>query len=318
MSNENNNLKIVFLSISAFLSIVLLVSGVLLLRQLDTLLGRNNDVDDYYYDDYYVVVEPTSPEEERTIEELPPSDGYTLRRNPTEYQLELFDLLVNTHNQFNDSGSDVDLQDYAEAIVRNFVADFFTLSNKNSRTDIGGLQFISEGITDNFRTSAIDDFYLYLNQYLTIFGSESLPTVVSTEILDTQFGTQIIEIEDDDDDIEEYNQFGYYGYEEEIPGEEVRTIIIDVSWSYANSTLLYINEFQTEAQFVLIEIEDEGVRIFQIEVAEEECEEYDYWGNCISVEECEEYDYWGNCISVEECEEYDYWGNCIIDPYNSG
>ena len=327
MSSENHELKKIILTISAFLAIVLLVSGLLLRHQMSGILGSNNEEVEQQ-----IPVEDedeVNEEEARVIAELPPSDGYTLRRNPTEYQIELFGRLVNAHDQFEETASDEDLKDYASAIVQNFVADFFTLSNKNSRTDIGGMQFFSEDIADNFRTAAIDDFYLYLNQHLEIFERESLPTVESTTILNVDFDTRIIEMEEDeyeeDEECEEYDYWGYciepYSYyaEEEIPGEEVRAIVVDIEWSYASSPLRYISEFQTEARFVLLEVEDEGVRIFQIEIVEEECLEYDYWGNCITdaaEEECLEFDYLGNCITdvaEEECIEFDYWGNCITD-----
>ena len=265
MSNESNGLKKILLSISAILGIGLLVSGLLLLHQMYEILGQN-DVEE-------VVDEPSSVEE-RSIEELPEFDGYTLRRNPTEYQLELFDLLVYAHAQFYETESDEDLMDYASAIVRNFVADFFTLSNKNTRTDVGGLQFFSEDIVDNFRNLAIDEFYLYLNQYIEKFGSEPLPTVASTTILNVEFERRIIGTEDEDeDDHEAYTPLGYLDYEEEIRGEEVRTIIVDIEWSYANSTLPYIDEFQTEARFILVEHE-ESVRIYMIELPEIDYDSY--------------------------------------------
>jgi len=298
VSNMNKKIRKILLSASAILGIVLLVGGLLLMNQMNAMLRDNNGEDDYTE-----VEETLPPEVERVIEELPPSDGYELRRNPTEYQLELFERLVNSHDQFHDTGTDEDLKDYAVTIAQNFVADFFTLSNKHSRTDVGGLQFFSDEVVDNFRNSAIDEFYLYLNQYLEIFGSESLPTVASTTLLSAEFEYRTIAIEDEEEeDSEEYASFGYYDFleEEEELGEQVRALVIDVEWSYANSTLMYIDEFQTEARFVLIEVEDEGVRIFQIEMPEEECLEYDYWGNCIIPEECEEYDYWGNCISPAE------------------
>lgn len=299
VSDEKNKFRFL-LRISAILCIAFLISGDLLLRQLDAVLGFNN-VDE-------------QPPEEEIIGVLPESNGYTLRRNPTEYQIELFELLVNTHDQFYETGSDEDLKDYASAIVQNFVADFFTLSNKNSRPDVGGLQFFSEEVMDNFKSLAIDEFYLYLNQHLEIFGSESLPTVASTTILSAEFDVIFIETEDEDngdgDDNEEHTSVGYLGYgeEEEILGEEVRSIIIDIEWTYVNSTLPYIDEFQTEARFLLIEVEDEGVRIFQIGIIEEKCEQYDYFGNCL--DDCNEIDYWGNCLDY--CEELDAWGSCII------
>ena len=264
MVSQNKKFKKTLLVISAILGVILLVSGAVLLLRINTPTGSDN-----------VEVEepPRTPEEQRIIEQLPESDGYTLRRNPTEYQIGLFELLVNAHDQFYETESDEDLKNYASAIARNFVADFFTLSNKSSRTDVGGLQFFSEDLVDNFRNFAVDEFYLYLNQYIRIFGNESLPTVESTTILNVEFGTRIIEIEDENNADGEEDSFGYgYGYtygndllEEEIRGEEIRTIIVDIEWSYASSTLQFINEFQTAARLILIERE-EGVRIYIIEV----------------------------------------------------
>ena len=254
MDKENNNK--ILLYISAILGSAFLVSGGLLLRQMETFLGRYNIVG---------MLEERPPVAQ--VYELPLPDGYTLRRNPTEHQIELFELLVNTHDLFNETGLDEDLEKYASAIVRNFVADFFTLSNKNSRQDVGGLQFFSEEIVDNFRNYAIDQFYLYLNQHIAAFGSESLPTVVSTTIKNVDFGIRVIEIEDEDD----VNESIAIDHESVILEEEIRIIIIDAEWSYANSTLWYIDEFQTSARFVLVPSE-EDVKIYVIEVTENENE----------------------------------------------
>jgi len=238
------------LYISAILGVALLVGGVLLLSQIDTILGRNAEVVDEL---------PERPlVEQPPIDELPESEGYILRRNATEYQMELFDLLINAHDQFYANKSDENLRNYASAVVRNFVADFFTFSNKNSRSDVGGLQFFSEDVVDNFRSFAIDEFYLYLNQYIEMFGSESLPAVESTTILKIEFDTRIIEIEDENSELDD---------EDALLEKEVRTIIIDIEWSYGNTTLSYIDEFQTSARFVLVEHE-ESVRIYIVELIE--------------------------------------------------
>jgi hypothetical protein len=234
--------------------VALLVGGVLLLAQVDTVLGRNPVEND-------IVTELPSDEGERVIPELPESNGYTLRRQATAYQIELFELLVNAHDQFYETASDEDLKNYASAIVRNFVADFFTLSNKNSRSDVGGLQFFSEDVVDNFRNVAVDEFYLYLNRYIETFGSESLPTVSSTIILgEVEFDYLMIEVEGESNEISDEREGTRLK-------EEVRTIIIDIEWTYEATTLPYIDRFQTLARFVLVEHE-ESVRIYVIELTE--------------------------------------------------
>ena len=269
MSNGSKKFKRFLLHISLLLGITLLVSGAMLLTEIDEVLGRNrNNTEE--------TEEPRTTEEQAIIDELPPSE-YTLRRNSTEYQIELFEILALAHNQFYETESDTDLEDYATAMVRNFVADFFTLSNKNSRADVGGMQFFSEDLEDDFRRYAIDTFYLYLNQHIEMFGRESLPTVESTTILSVRFEPRMIEIEEENGEASEgHNPLGYEGPQ----GEEVRTIVIEIEWSYANSTLQDIDQFQTSARFVLMEVEDEGLRIFLIEPIEESCE-YDMLGQCI-------------------------------------
>lgn len=264
MSNKGNIFKKILLHISLLLGIVLLVSGFLLRAEINEVLGRN-DVEE--------TEEPQAPEVQARIDELPPTE-YVLRRNPTEYQIELFEILAYAHDQFYETESDADLKDYAAAIVRNFVADFYTLSNKSSRTDVGGIQFFSEDIEDNFRSYAIDTFYLYLNQHIEMFGSESLPTVSSTTILSVEFGYRMVEIDEEEDNDDSF------GYGELPREEEVRTIVVEIEWTYATSTLQDIEEFQTSARFILMEVEDEGLRIFLIGPIEEPCE-YDMWGNCI-------------------------------------
>ena len=261
MSSTDNKFKKVLLDISIILGISFLAASVLLFLQIDTILGRNTGVNIEEW-------EPT-PEEQRIIDELPESDGYTLRRHPTEYQIRLFETLVHAHNQFYETESDVDLKNYATAIARNFVADFFTFSNKSSRTDVGGLQFLSEDLVADFRVFAVDEFYLYLNQYIEMFGREALPSVDSTTILRVEFEYRFIEAEEEDelDNEPVFDMFGQLI----LPGEDVRTIVVDVEWSYTLTTLPNINEFQTTARLILLETED-GVRVYAIEQIVDEME----------------------------------------------
>ena len=252
-SNKSNQVKGVLLRISVIFLVTLLVSGGLFALQIGTVFGRNNEEE---------VVENSAPAKRRIIDELPDSAGYTLRSNSTEYQLELFDLLVNAHNQYFETNSDEDLKNYAAAIVRNFIADFFTLSNKKIRPDVGGLQFFSEEVVDNFRNFAIDEFYLYLNQYIEMFGSESLPTVTATRILNIEFGTLMIDAEGYNNEIN--GEHTLFSNEDRLM-EENKTIIIDVEWEYADSTLPYIDEFQTEARFTVVS-DEKKVKIFVIEL----------------------------------------------------
>jgi len=264
MDYKNDRFKKFLLSLSAISLLAFLASSILFLLRMDEVLGGNNQ-------DLLDLEVTRPPEEQQIIDALPDSVTYELRRNATEYQIELFDLLIHAHDAFSETGSNVRIEAYASAIVRNFIADFFTLSNKNSRSDVGGLQFFSDELVDDFRSFAIDDFYLYLNQHIDTFGQDALPTVNSTMILDVRFEPRMIDIEEDED-IEDFDPNTIvYDFMGEVIGREIMTIVIDAEWRYEPSSLLQINQFQTSARFILVHYEDE-IRLYSIEQIIEEDE----------------------------------------------
>lgn len=264
MRFDKNKLKKIYLETSVLLGFSFLLIAVLLVLQLHTLIGQTfsgTDEDD----------EPASvptPSIRVEIAERSDTIGYHLCRNSTEHQIELFELLVLAHDQFNETRSDIDLKRYATIISRNFVADFFTLSNKNSRSDVGGLQFVSEDLIDEFKSFAIDTFYLHLNQHIEAFGSHVLPTVATTTVLSSSFEFREFEIENDEDKVDETTTATASFYEQEPSTEEIRVIVIDIEWTFEASRLLHLNDFQTSARFVLLE-DESGVRIHAIELIEE-------------------------------------------------
>ena len=229
------------LRLSIVLGVSFLISFVLLIFQASELFGFMERSSTPPSNDHY---------------ESPTLEGYHLRMNATDYQTELFSMLITAHNEFNDVGNDATLLTYASVITQNFVADFFTLSNKESRNDVGGLQFFSTDLMENFQTSAIDNFYLHLNQFTEMFGADELPTVASTRVKSVTFLPRTIELEDNEDteDIE----------------ETVRTMVVEIEWTFEETRLPYIQDFQTSGRFTLLEVEDEGVRIFSIEMISED------------------------------------------------
>ena len=58
------------------------------------------------------------------------------------------------------SSKEVDNKKYAEVISKLFVIDFFTLSNKTSKNDVGGVQFVFEGYKTTFVEFARDGLYI--------------------------------------------------------------------------------------------------------------------------------------------------------------
>ena len=76
----------------------------------------------------------------------------------------------------------IDEENYAKLITKLFLIDFYTLSNKITNQDIGGVQFLYEGIQDNFKLKATDTLYKYVKSDIYGNRSQELPTVKDVEI----------------------------------------------------------------------------------------------------------------------------------------
>jgi len=274
MNDLDNKFNKILLILITIIGIFFLITvGVLYFHAGDMITGNVSTTPERVDQNQNQVQEP------ETSEESPEEDFevYELRIDATEYQVDRFEELINAHDQFEELGTDDALKAYASAIARNFVADFFTLSNKESRTDVGGVQFFSYDVAGDFTTAAIDEFYLYLGRHIEAFGNEAMPTIESTTIIDVRFGSRLVEVEEDEED----EEIDIWAIVEPEEPEYEQTIIVDIEWTFAPTTLPQIDQFQTSARFVLMEVEGEGVRIFQIEMIEEVCE-VDIWGQCIT------------------------------------
>lgn len=239
MHNFNKSFQKILLLVSLLCTIIILISGFMLLRHFGLSGGSSNAAT--------VDAPPRDEIEQDFLDELdlPEDLIYDLPRGATALQLELFAELFDAHDRFNRIASEVNLVQYASTIAQNFVADFFTLSNKTSRNDIGGLQFLADDIFEYFYDYVLNTFYLHLNHHITNFGSDSLPTVGTITVLNSESILYALSID-------------------EYPGtEDLPLVQVDLEWTYLSTTLPYINEFQTSARILLQEINGE-IRIRSI------------------------------------------------------
>lgn len=73
----------------------------------------------------------------------------------------------------------IDYQKYAELVAKMFVADFYTLDNKVTNHDIGGLDFIYSTNKQNFALKASDTLYKYVENNVYGERKQTLPVVES-------------------------------------------------------------------------------------------------------------------------------------------
>lgn len=170
------------------------------------------------------LIKPTSPIVEKV------QDEYQLSDVATAYQKEIFEELVTAQDVYKAEHTELTKEEYATLVVKNFVADFYTWSNKTGRNDVGGLQFIAEEMKSTFRKQAIDGFYENLDFYLNDYEATSLITVNDVTILDVNLN-DTLETED----------------------EVIDCISVQASWEYELSSSVEVEQFQSEAIFILTE-----------------------------------------------------------------
>ena len=133
---------------------------------------------------YYFNFKDTK-EEVKTLKSIP-QYGYELKENETDLYKKTFEELEKTL-----SNSPVDEQQYAKVIAKLFIIDFYTLNNKLSKNDIGGLEFIKESMRDNFIEEARSTFYKYV-EINPDSRNQSLPEV--SEIIKPLVQLQLIKL----------------------------------------------------------------------------------------------------------------------------
>lgn len=144
--------------------------------------------------------------------------GYTLQESDTEIYKNEFDNLTKILNQ-----KEIDFDEYAKSISKLYIIDFYTLQNKISNTDIGGLEFIYPDILDNFKLKAKNTIYKYIEVNYDGKRVQSLPEVSEVTINNVEKGTY------------------------KINEEEFESYVLDISWKYKEDL-----GYQTSAKLSLI------------------------------------------------------------------
>ena len=178
------------------------------------------------------------------------SMNYVLRDNATELQEEYFTELK--------AAIESDTQDpvtIAGLVGKNYVADFYTWTNKQGQYDVGGMYYVcsekNETVKykENIYQKARDGFYKYINEYIEEYGSENLLEVASVEV------TSAKKLDD---------KYTLYEFIESIKtGDEAWEVIYDyvdhdayavsLRWTYNENTKLNLSDYAKSINLIVIE-----------------------------------------------------------------
>jgi len=129
---------------------------------------------------YYKITHKESPkiDEVKKEDEIQTKEfDYTLYDNKSDLYKEYFGQLK--EELLKDEVND---EEYAKIISKLFVVDFYSLSDKVTSTDVGGLDFIYENIKENFLLKATDT--MYKNIQSNVYGDrkQDLPKITGVEV----------------------------------------------------------------------------------------------------------------------------------------
>lgn len=205
--NEKTRKRNLLLCIVPFVLII----GFLVFLSLDTFLGLlpgNESMNEY--------------KDEFVIQEY----NYRLRDNATEYQIELFDELKSAL----ESG---DRLMCAESIVKNYIADFYTWTNKTGSYDVGGVYYMYSPYHYLTSFDARRNFYKYLTYYIKTYGREALLEVTDIRVLSS--------VERD--------------YKYDVEGESYDLFYIECEWDYNDYTFDKKTKYAKKGYFDVIRTE---------------------------------------------------------------
>ena len=178
-----------------------------------------------------------------------PSVGYRLRDNATDLQKEYFAQLKTAIEEGNAEPLAI-----AELAAKNYIADFYTWTNKQGQYDVGGFDFVfdekneSVNFKDTAYTQARDGFYKYLNYYINQYGSDKLLEVENVDItsskkLDYQYTihqwVKTIQTGDETYDVI-YEDVKYDAY------------LISCKWSYKPTDALKLSDYGTTLNMIVV------------------------------------------------------------------
>lgn len=113
------------------------------------------------------------------VEDVDTIEGYdyTLKSNSTKYFKDLFKQLKECLE-----ADEVDEDEYAELVSKMFIADFFNLDNKISKSDVGGVQFVYKDFREDFVKLATTSIYKNVESDLYDDRKQNLPIVNNVSI----------------------------------------------------------------------------------------------------------------------------------------
>ena len=179
------------------------------------------------------------------------SVDYILRDNPTDLQRQYFDEL----KEAIEGEEPADDTTIAGLVAKNYIADFYTWTNKNGQYDVGGLYYVYDGefengdhYKENIFLKARDGFYKYISAYGTQYGKENLLEVENVDIVSCQKMSSPYVISEHDS-YKQDSEGEWYDYR---VNNSYDWYLVKLNWSYKDTTKLNLSQYATSINLAVI------------------------------------------------------------------
>lgn len=173
----------------------------------------------FVYTKFFKKTNPNTPVNTIKVTNTIDKYGYTLEDRDTELFKEKFEELKTLLNE-----DDFDKEEYVKLISELFIIDLYTIDNKLSRYDIGGLEYVYSNAQASLKTVVESSIYKTVENNLDNTRTQSLPEVSDISV----------------DDISEYDYT--------MPDDtEVSGYRVKLSWTYKTNM-----GYDTKGTLVLI------------------------------------------------------------------
>lgn len=169
------------------------------------------------------------------------NDQYSIGNNPTDINKKYFKELnsaLEGKSIKNDDGTEVSGDEaIAQEVVKNFICQYYTWTNKDGNYDIGGMQYIYTPKQSDFETYTLYNFYKDMDLYITQDGRDDLIQVKDVTINSTTAGEYTV---------------SYKNENNEDVSDNLSCIDVNASWTYESDTKMSTSDLQNSAVFHVV------------------------------------------------------------------
>lgn len=192
----------------------------------------------FVYKNYFKKSEPKIEVKSKVLDSID-EYGYTISDTDTKLYKSKYDELKRTL-----TAKTIDNKKYSELVAELFIIDFYSLDNKTSKNDVGGVEFVYTDYKTSFIDKARDEFYKYVKSNLNDNRNQKLP-IVSTIKVESSEKVDASDYFDNDDiqSIDEaYKIELSWTYKEDLGYAKESTIIVIKDGDKKFSVAKLINE----------------------------------------------------------------------------